>query len=120
MSYRETRSEVAAAARLHHTHRVAAARRENLKFRWSMHRETEKSSRDWYGFINLDRKQAQLFRDWLEHRLESPDYIDADGEICLLLSGWNNKGRNGQAYIGGIGGPSLSNKSLPNKASGFD
>lgn len=120
MAYRETRSEVAAAARLHKTHRVAAARRENLKFRWSMHRETEKSARDWYGFINLDRNQAELLRDWLDNRIHNPDYVDSDGEICLLLSGWNNTGRNGQAYIGGVGGPSLSNKSLPAQSKRFD
>ena len=120
MSYRETRSEVAAAARLHETHRRAAMHRENLKFRWSMHRETEKSSRDWYGFINLDRKQAELLRDWLDQRLQNPDYAHADGEIGLLLSGWNNTGRNGQAYIGVIGGPSLSNKPLPNQSRRFD
>ena len=120
MTYRETRSERAATARFREPQRRAAANTQDFKFRWTCHRETEGKARDWYGFINLDRPQAELLRNWLDQRLQSPDYTDADGEITLLLSGWNNTGRNGLAYIGGIGGPSLSNKTLPAKGKRFD
>ena len=115
MTYRETRSERAAAARWNEPKRRNKSKFENTKFRWSLHRDEQSSKRDWYGFINLDTTQAQLFIDWLRSELESPDYANADGSITLLLSGWDNTGRNGRPYIGGLGAPSLGNETLPNK-----
>ena len=120
MTYRETRSERAASARLHEPERRKTHDAHNIKFRWTCHKETESPKRDWFGFINLDRPQAELLVNWLQRRLQSPDYTDADGEIVLLLSGWNNTGRNGLTYIGGVGGPSLTNKSLPAKGTRFN
>ena len=119
MSYRETRSEVAAAARWRNGQNPTRITPSDLKFRWSMHRDDQSTKRDWYGFINLDRRQTELLIDWLKRRLAAPDLTNTEGEVTLMLSGWNNVGKNGQAYVGGIGAPSLSNEALPSKGKRF-